>query len=110
MLITSTRADDDAGYQLEKNALMSVLQANPEYYDSIYAFTVGSEGLYRHQQHAKDGVANIDPGYEDTEILKRINDLKKAINGKKKVGTADSWNKYQDGGADALISGGVDIL
>jgi len=110
MLMTSTRADDDAGYRQEKNALMSVLQANPEYYDSIHAFTVGSEGLYRHQQHEKNKVANIDLGYKDTEILQRINDLKKATEGKKKVGTADSWNRYQDGGADALISGGVDIL
>jgi glucan 1,3-beta-glucosidase len=27
-----------------------------------------------------------------------------------KVGTADSWNKFQDGTGDALISGGADIL
>ena len=27
-----------------------------------------------------------------------------------KVGTADSWNKYQDGTADALITGGVKLL
>lgn len=27
-----------------------------------------------------------------------------------KVGTADSWNKYADGTADALIQGGVEFL
>jgi len=27
-----------------------------------------------------------------------------------KVGTADSWNKFADGTADAVIQGGVDIL
>jgi len=26
------------------------------------------------------------------------------------MGTADSWNKYADGTADALIRGGVDLL
>jgi glucan 1,3-beta-glucosidase len=26
------------------------------------------------------------------------------------IGTADSWNKYADGTADALITGGVKLL
>lgn len=42
--------------------------------------------------------------------MAKIQDTKKAVGSSFKVGTADSWNKYQDGTADALITGGVDIL
>jgi glucan 1,3-beta-glucosidase len=41
--------------------------------------------------------------------LAKIQEVKQAVP-QFKVGTADSWNKYQDGTADALIKGGVDIL
>ena len=73
----------------------------------MYAFTVGSEGLYREEQKAGTG-------YKANYLLDRINEFKQAlatakITGKK-VGTADSWNKFQDGTADALIKGGVDLL
>lgn len=42
--------------------------------------------------------------------MTKVTQVKKATNNLFKVGTADSWNKYQDGTADALIAGGVDIL
>ena len=77
-----------------------------EYSDSIYAFTVGSEGLYRQEQ--KPGT-----GYTADDILDKINQMKKAVEDAgmtQKVGTADSWNKYQDGTADPLISGGVNFM
>ena len=84
-----------------------LLHAKP-YSDQIYAFTIGSEGLYRHEQ-------NSTTGYEADYILKQINTFKDTIYSDKynlpqKVGTADSWNKYQDGTADPLISGGVDLM
>ena len=77
-----------------------------QYSDSIYAFTVGSEGLYRREQKAGTG-------YTATEVLDKIGQLKSALTDAKmtqKVGTADSWNKYQDGTADPLIRGGVDLM
>lgn len=49
--------------------------------------------------------------FTGAELLVKIKDVKAATGGKFKVGTADSWNKYQDGTADPLIkSGGADIL
>jgi len=68
----------------------------PQYSDQVYAITVGSETLYR-------------GNFTGPELLAKIQDVKSAVP-KFKVGTADSWNKYQDGTADPLITGGVDIL
>ena len=39
-----------------------------------------------------------------------INEIKSVLPDGVRVGTADSWNKYADGTADAVIQGGVDIL
>lgn len=69
----------------------------PQYADQVYAITVGFETLYR-------------GNFARPELLAKVQDTKKAVGGSFKVGTADSWNKYQDGTADALITGGVDIL
>lgn len=44
------------------------------------------------------------------ELLVKIQDTKSALGGAFKVGTADSWNKFQDGTADPLTKGNVDIL
>ena len=78
-----------------------------DYEKTIYAFTVGSEGLYREQQ--KPG-----SGYNATDLVDRIAEFKQALKTAdvtgKKVGTADSWNKFQDGTADLLITEGVDLL
>jgi len=74
----------------------ALVKYTPDYKDQVYAITVGSETLYR-------------GNFTGPELLQRINKIKKAVPGFK-VGTADSWNKYQDGTADALITGGVDIL
>ena len=70
-----------------------------DYKDTIYAFTVGSEGLYREQQ--KEG-----KGYKADYLVKCIKSFKTTLSNagiSKKVGTADSWNKYQDGTADPII-------
>lgn len=62
----------------------------------MYAITVGSETLYRKT-------------FTGVQLLGYINQVK-AMFPSVKVGTADSWNKYADGTADAVIQGGVDLL
>jgi len=64
--------------------------------DQIYAITVGSETMYR-----KTFTGDV--------LLSKINQVKSQFTGFK-VGTADSWNKYADGTADAVLKGGVDLL
>ena len=71
-------------------------QVVPGNEDNVHAITVGSEVLYR-------GDLTAD------KLLKRINEVKHEFP-KVKVGTADSWNKFNDGTADPLIQGGVDYL
>lgn len=68
----------------------------PGHEDSVYAITVGSETLYR-------------GNFTGPELMSRIKDIQQDHPGVK-VGTADSWNKYTDGTADALIMGGAEIL
>lgn len=75
----------------------AVVKYAPQYKDQVYAITVGSETMYR-------------GNFTGDTLLKKINDVKSAVGGAFKVGTADSWNKYQDGTADPLIKGGADIL
>jgi len=86
--------DTDESYAADKAA---VVEYAPQYADQVYAITVGSETLYR-------------GNFTGPELLAKIQDTKQAVGGSFKVGTADSWNKYQDGTADALVTGGVDIL
>ena len=87
------RPDTEDSYKNDKTALQKYIPQNA---NSVYAITVGSETLYR-------------GNFTGPELLNRINDMKKAFPAIK-VGTADSWNKYQDGTADALITGGVKLL
>lgn len=70
----------------------------PKFANQVYAVTVGSETLYR-------------GNFTGDQLLSKINDVKDALKGTNiKVGTADSWNKYADGTADAVIKGNPDIL
>lgn len=85
--------DVDESFHADKEALTTHAT---EYTDQVYAVTVGSETLYR-------------GNFTGPELLAKINDVKAALPGVK-VGTADSWNKYADGTADALIRGGVELL
>jgi glucan 1,3-beta-glucosidase len=87
------RPDTPESYAADKAA---VVEYAPQYAKQIYAITVGSETLYR-------------GNFTGPQLLEKIQDVKKAVP-QFKVGTADSWNKYQDGTADALITAGVDIL
>ena len=85
--------DTEESFNLDKEALSTYAT---KYTDQVYAVTVGSETLYR-------------GNFTGQELLGKINDVK-AILPNTKVGTADSWNKYADGTADAVIKGGVDLL
>lgn len=96
-------ADTSSSYKADKDEILKYASL---YSDSIYAFTVGSETLYRHEQDSSTGL-------EVTELLNDINDFKQSCKDAgltQKVGTADSWNKFQDGTADPLINGGVKLL
>ncbi|KAI6250709.1 Glucan 1,3-beta-glucosidase [Erysiphe necator] len=86
--------DTDESFQKDKSA---VLTYAPQYADQVYAVTVGSESLYR-------------GNFTGEQLLSKILDVKEALGGKFKVGTADSWNKFHDGTADPVIKGGADII
>ncbi|MCJ1226032.1 glycoside hydrolase 3 protein, partial [Toensbergia leucococca] len=85
--------DTETSYDLDKTALQTYV---PLYRDSVYAITVGSEALYR-------GSVTAD------QLLLNITDMQKAFPDKL-IGYADSWNKFQDGTANPLITGGVKLL
>lgn len=55
----------------------------------MYAVTVGSESLYR-------------GNFTGPELADKIKDMQKSLP-TIRIGTADSWNKFQDGTADAVI-------
>ena len=86
--------DTDASLALDKTALQTYVGQST---DQVYAVTVGSETMYR-------------GNFTGPELLLRINDVRGVLPKGVKVGTADSWNKFADGTADAIIKGGVDIM
>ncbi|KAJ0326235.1 hypothetical protein COL5a_007059 [Colletotrichum fioriniae] len=88
----SDRPDTEESCAADKAA---ILKHTPGYEDQVYAITVGSESMYR-------------GNFTGTELADKIKDMKKAAP-LFKIGTADSWNKYQDGTADAVIKE-ADIL
>lgn len=59
-----------------------------KYREQIHAITVGSESLYRGT-------------YTADQLVSRIKDMRRAAP-QFRYGTADSWNKYADGTADAV--------
>ncbi|KAL8929770.1 MAG: hypothetical protein Q9208_000914 [Pyrenodesmia sp. 3 TL-2023] len=91
-VILGLSADTQEAYDAEKAALLSDL--TPEYAPFVYALTIGSESLYR----------NVTA----EELLPRIKDAKTEF-GKlvPRIGTVDSWNKFADGAADAILTSGV---
>lgn len=89
----SSRPDTDASYNQDLAALQAAVPGNEEV---IEAITVGSEALYR---------GNLN----GPQLLSKIQQTQQAFPSIT-IGTADSWNKYADGTADALITGGVKYL
>lgn len=77
--------------------LGAIKETYADHVDQIYGVTVGSETLYR-------------GNFTGDQLLEKINQVKKELDGKVKVGTADSWNKWADGTGDAVIKGGVDMI
>ena len=76
---------------------MAALQATvPGNEDVIFGITVGSETLYR-------------GNFTGEQLLSKIQQVQKLFPNVL-IGTADSWNKYADGTADPLITGGVKLL
>lgn len=86
--------DVDQSLQADKQALQTYI---PQYRDQVYGVTIGSETLYRNT-------------FTGPQLLEKINDVRSVLPQGVKVGTADSWNKFADGTADAVIKGGVDFL
>lgn len=73
-----------------------------QYESTVYAVTVGSESLYRYY-HETDGHTT---GLSNDELNSAINTYTQAmldLDLKFPVGTADSWNVYNDGTADNVI-------
>lgn len=96
------RADSETAFNTDVADFMANATKNVE---QIYAVTVGSETLYRYQQDPTTGLSADD-------LLSRIQSFQQTLDGKQitlKVGTADSWNKFQDGTANPIIPH-VDIL
>lgn len=85
--------DVEQSFNDDTNAIVSVAK---QYADSIYAVTVGSETLYR-------------GNFTGEELKSKIVEVKAKLPKGIKVGTADSWNKFADGTADAII-GTADII
>ena len=85
--------DVEASFTADTQAIQTYM---PGYEAQVYAITVGSETLYRGT-------------FTGPQLLAKINQVKQMFPGVL-IGTADSWNKYADGTADAVISGGVDLL
>ncbi|MCJ1475707.1 hypothetical protein MMC13_004370 [Lambiella insularis] len=87
--------DTQASYTADKSALQSAL-SNSQNAGAVYAITVGSEALYR---------GSLTP----QELLSYIQDMQNTFPNVK-IGTADSWNKFQDGTADPIVSSGIKLI
>jgi len=85
----------DVEESFEKD-LKAITDVADQYASTIYAVTVGSETLYR-------------GNFTGEELKEKISTVKSALPSGIKVGTADSWNKFADGTADAII-GTADII
>ncbi|KAL1962708.1 hypothetical protein VTN77DRAFT_9252 [Rasamsonia byssochlamydoides] len=85
--------DTEESFNADTAALKEVVPGNEDVIDAI---TVGSETLYR-------------GNFTGEQLLEKINQVK-AIFPNITIGTADSWNKYADGTADPLVTGGVTYL
>ncbi|KAI8295391.1 hypothetical protein K4K56_012024 [Colletotrichum sp. SAR 10_98] len=84
--------DTEESYAADKAAILEHISG---FEDQVYAVTVGSESLYR-------------GNFTGPELADKIKDMQKALP-TIRIGTADSWNKFQDGTADTVIKT-ADIL
>lgn len=85
---------DGGVYEKEKAPIVS---ANVEQYgDTLFGITVGSEGMYRGT-------------YDAQSLIGWIQDMKKTFPNTK-IGTADSWNCWNNGSMDGIIKSGIDLV
>lgn len=100
MLTSICRADTQESWQKDVDQLVKYASMS-NYTDLIQAVTVGSESLYRNQHDASSGLTAY-------VLSQRIDDTKAALDkanlgDKYLLGTADSWNIFQDGTANPVI-------
>lgn len=95
MLTSLDRPDTDSAYDADYAAIKSALSDSTNA-GAVYAVTVGSEALYRKSLTAD-------------ALLSKIQNMSSTFPNIK-IGTADSWNKFQDGTADPIIKGGVKLM
>lgn len=85
---------DGGVYEKEKTP---IVDANVEEYgDTLFGITVGSEGMYRGT-------------YSQNELITWIGDMKETFPDTK-IGTADSWNCWNNGSMDGIIKSGIDLV
>jgi len=84
---------DGGSYEKEK---APITDANVQKYgDTLYGITVGSEGMYRGT-------------YQASDLVGWISDMKSSFPGVT-IGTADSWNSWQNGSMDSIITSGISL-
>jgi glucan 1,3-beta-glucosidase len=86
--------DVDASFTADRLALSTYV---PLFKDQVYGITVGSETMYR-------------GNFTGKQLLEKIKAVKEDHPTIKKIGTADSWNKFADGTGDDLIKGNVTFI
>jgi len=86
--------DVEESFKKDTDALTKYV---PQYKEQVYGITVGSEALYR-------------GNFTGKQLLEKINTVKGLLPDVKRIGTADSWNKFADGTGDDLITGGVTFI
>lgn len=85
---------DGGAYNKEKAPIVSANVG--QYGDTLFGITVGSEGMYR-------GTYNAD------DLIGWLNDMKSTFPNVK-IGTADSWNCWNNGSMDGIITSGIDLV
>ena len=64
--------------------------------DTLYGITIGSEGLYRGTYQVNDllgWISSMRTAYPNTQL-----------------GTADSWNCWNNGSMDSIITSGIQLV
>lgn len=84
---------DGGAYNKEKAPIVNAQVS--QYGDTLFGITVGSEGMYRGTYNAKD-------------LTGWLNDMKSTFPNVK-IGTADSWNCWNNGSMDSIIKN-VDLV
>lgn len=85
---------DGGAYEKEK---APIEDADIEKYgDTVFGISVGSEGMYRGT-------------YDAESLIGWIQDMKETFPNTK-IGTADSWNCWNNGTMDGIIQSGLDLM